>query len=289
MLVSIITPTFNRETFLPVAIESVLAQTMGDFELIIVDDGSTDNSRAVIETYIAKDNRIKYFYQVNQGQSIARNLALKEAKGDYICFLDSDNYWPADRLAKSLAAFETYPDADIVYGDCITINEKGDVISHANMKRYSGRITPLLLKDNFVSMNTTTSRRKCFVEMGGMSGKRKVADDYDLWLKFSAKYKFQYIPEYLAYYRVMENQISTNKKLRFDTNEKIILDFLEAYPDSVSEEEKKNGLSAFYARKARHFAISGNKAEAKGALKHLFKINPFSVTSLRTFVKVLVS
>ena len=289
MLVSIITPTFNRETFLPIAIESVLAQTMGDFELIIVDDGSTDNSKAVIEAYIAKDSRIKYFYQVNQGQSVARNLALKEAKGDYICFLDSDNYWPADRLEKSLAAFQAYPEADIVYGDCITINENGDTISHENMKRYSGRITPLLLKDNFVSMNTTTSRRKCFDEMGGMSGKRKVADDYDLWLKFSAKYGFQYIPEYLAYYRVMENQISTNKKLRFDTNEKIILDFLGAYPDSVSEQEKKNGLSAFYARKARHFAISGNGMEAKGALKQLLKINPFSLICLRTFVKVLVS
>lgn len=289
MLVSIITPTYNREDFIAVAIDSVLAQTMPDFELLIVDDGSTDNSRALIETYINKDSRVKYFYQQNQGQSVARNLALKEAKGDYICFLDSDNYWPADRLEKSLAAFAAHPEADIIYGDCITINEHGDIISYDNMKRYSGRIAARLLKDNFISMNTTTTRRKCFNEMGGMSGKRRVADDYDLWLKFSAKYTFQYIPEYLAYYRVMENQISTNKKLRFDTNEKIILDFLEAYPESVTAQEKKEGLSAFYARKARHFAISGNKAEARSALKNLFKINPFSLMSLRTLAKVAVS
>ena len=102
MLISIITPTYNREAFLPAAIESVLAQSYKEFELIIVDDGSTDNSRELINAYADKDPRVKYLYQENQRQSVARNYALSIAKGDFICFLDSDNYWPHDKLEKSL-------------------------------------------------------------------------------------------------------------------------------------------------------------------------------------------
>ncbi|QEY11281.1 glycosyltransferase [Cellvibrio sp. KY-YJ-3] len=288
MLVTIITPTYNREAFLPAAIESVLAQTYKNFEFIIVDDGSEDNSRKLIESYAEKDSRIKYLYQENQRQSVARNYALSVAKGDFICFLDSDNYWPHDKLEKSLKAFEQHPEADIVYGDCITIDEHGNELHRNNMRRYSGSIAALLLKDNFVSMNTTMTRRRCFNEMGGMSGKRRVADDYDLWLKFSARYRFQYIPEFLAYYRVMENQISSNKKLRFETNEKIILDFLAAFPDAVSEYEKKAGLTAFYTRKARHYAAS-DKKEAYKAIRIALGINPFSLGVWRSFAKIVVS
>lgn len=288
MLISIITPTYNREAFLPAAIESVLAQSYKEFELIIVDDGSTDNSRELINAYADKDPRVKYLYQENQRQSVARNYALSIAKGDFICFLDSDNYWPHDKLEKSLKAFEQHPEADIVYGDCITIDEQGNELHRNNMRRYSGNIAALLLKDNFVSMNTTMTRRRCFNEMGGMSGKRRVADDYDLWLKFSARYRFQYIPEFLAYYRVMENQISSNKKLRFETNEKIILDFLAAFPDAVSEYEKKAGLTAFYTRKARHYAAS-DKKEAYKAIRIALGINPFSLGVWRSFAKIVVS
>ena len=288
MLISIITPTYNREAFLPVAIESVLAQSYKEFELIIVDDGSTDNSRELINAYVDKDPRVKYLYQENQRQSVARNYALSIAKGDFICFLDSDNYWPHDKLEKSLKAFEQHPEADIVYGDCITIDEQGNELHRNNMRRYSGSIAAFLLKDNFVSMNTTMTRRRCFNEMGGMSGKRRVADDYDLWLKFSARYRFQYIPEFLAYYRVMENQISSNKKLRFETNEKIILDFLAAFPDAVSEYEKKAGLTAFYTRKARHYAAS-DKKEAYKAIRIALGINPFSLGVWRSFAKIVVS
>lgn len=288
MLISIIMPTYNRESFLPVAIESVIAQSYKEFELIVVDDGSTDNSRELINTYAETDSRIKYLYQENQRQSVARNYALSIARGEFICFLDSDNYWPVDKLEKSIQAFKQYPEADIIYGDCITIDEHGNELHRHNMRRYSGRVAALLLKDNFVSMNTTMTRRKCFDEMGGMSGKRRVADDYDLWLKFSARFYFQYIPEFLAYYRVMENQISSNKKLRFETNEQIILDFLAVYPDAVNKQEEKNGLAAFYIRKARHYAAS-DKKEAYSAICTALRIDLFSFGVWRSFVKVLIS
>jgi glycosyltransferase involved in cell wall biosynthesis len=288
MFISIITPTYNREIFLPATIDSVLGQTYKNFELIIIDDGAVDNTRALVKSYADKDPRVKYLYQQNKGQSVARNYGLSIATGEFICFLDSDNYWPLDKLEKSLKAFEQYPEADVIYGDCIIIDEQGREVNRDNMHRYSGNIAALLLKDNFVSMNTTMTRRKCFDAMGGMSGKRRVADDYELWLKFSTRFYFQYIPEFLAYYRVMENQISSNKKLRFDTNEKIILDFIDTYPDALSDKEKKEGLCAFYCRKARHYAVV-DKSEAYQALRLAFKNDFFSLNVWRSTIKVILS
>src|SRR5574344_1298616 len=98
MFFSIIIPSYNRAAFLPKAIDSVLAQTYVDWELIIVDDGSTDNTREVVKTY--SDSRIKYIYQQNAERSAARNNGINQAQGDYICFMDSDEYIDTDRLEK---------------------------------------------------------------------------------------------------------------------------------------------------------------------------------------------
>ena len=95
---SIILPTFNRGHMIRLAIESVLSQTYNDWELIIVDDGSTDKTKDVIDKFIEKDNRVKYLYQKNQERSAARNNGIKEAKGDWICFLDSDDIYHVNHL-----------------------------------------------------------------------------------------------------------------------------------------------------------------------------------------------
>ena len=200
-LATVITPTYNRADFLGQAVESVLAQTYPHFEMLVVDDGSTDGTPAVMKRYLS-DERIRYFHQRNQGQSVARNLALSHARGEFVCFLDSDNAWVPEKLAVSLAAMETHPDVDVVYGDAIRIDETGAEISRENMRRYSGRIVPWMLRDNCVSMNTAMARRRCFDERGGMSARYRVADDYELWLRFSAYYRFLYLPRFLAYYRL---------------------------------------------------------------------------------------
>lgn len=274
-LVTVITPTYNRADFLPEAIEGVLAQTFGDFELLVVDDGSTDNSPEIIADYEARDGRIRSFRQENQGQSVARNRALSAARGEFICFLDSDNYWPSEKLEQQIAVFKAHPAVDVIYGDTITIDKESREKSRHNMTRYSGHIAKWMLRDNCVSMNTAMARRKCFDQMGGMSGQRRVADDYDLWLKFSAWYQFLYVPEYWAYYRVMDDQISSDKTARFDSNEAIIHDFRRLYPEAVSEHDFNAGFAFFYVRKARYLASVGRKREAFGALFKALGYRPF--------------
>ncbi|WP_091999462.1 glycosyltransferase family 2 protein [Marinobacter pelagius] len=286
-LVSIVTPTYNRADYIGQAVNSVLAQTYTNFEFLIVDDGSTDNTRELLEPVLA-DARIRYFYQENQGQSVARNCALSEAKGDFVCFLDSDNYWPAEKLKQQVDLFRNHPDYDVVYGDIITIDEKGQEVSRKNMKRYSGIIAKYMIRDNCVSMNTAMARRRCFETLGAMSGKRRVADDYDLWLRFSARFRFLYVPEFLAYYRVMDDQISSDKTRRFDSNWEIIRDFRREFPNAMSEREFNSGFAAFHSRKARYLASKGARREAFAEMTKALRLQPLTRSSWRNFAAVLL-
>lgn len=285
-LVSVITPTYNRARFLPNAILSVFAQTVHNIELIIVDDGSEDDTRAVIEPLLA-DERIRYFYQKNQGQSRARNFALEKANGEYIAFLDSDDVWSADKLAKQLVIFESDPGIDIVHGDEAIIDEHGAVVSSENMKRHTGRITRQLLADNSVSITTALVKRQCFDDMGGFDASLEVADDYDLWLRFSARYWFHYEPGIVAYYRVMADQISSDKRRRFAANERIIDAFLTRYGHCLTQQDRRWGLARYYARKARYFASMREQREALAAIGRAFGYSPMSRVTWRGVYRVI--
>ncbi|MBU2955621.1 glycosyltransferase [Marinobacter sp. F3R08] len=285
--VSVVTPTYNRARFLPDAIESVLAQTHSDFELIVWDDGSDDDTREVLEPYLA-DSRVRYFYQENQGQSYARNHALEHASGDYIAFLDSDDLWAPDKLEKQLAFLLANPEVDIVHGDEAMIDEDGKVTSLANMRRYSGRITRYLLADNSVSIATVLVRRRCFVEMGGFDTSVGVADDYELWLRFSARYLFHYEPGIVASYRVMSEQISSDKRRRFAANENIICKFLERYGDVLSIRDRRWGLARFFCRKARYFASVGEWSVASSAIARAMWHAPLDPVVWRALFRVVL-
>ena len=287
VIVSVIIPTYNRASFLPLAISSVLAQTYEDFELIVVDDGSTDHTFSVTKTFL-KDKRVRYFYQENQGQSLARNHALAQSCGELIAFLDSDDVWHPDKLEKQLKAFDANPEADIVHGDEALIDERGEVISLKNMKRHSGFITPQLLTDNSVIITTALVRRRCFDEMGGFDETERLAEDYELWLRFSVKYRFYYLPGIVALYRVMENQISAEKLRRFEANEIIIARFLENYPSVLSRAEQRSGLARFYCRKARHCASAGERIAAFEAIISAFKNSPLDAIVWRALYRTLV-
>lgn len=285
--VSVVTPTYNRARFLPAAVASVLAQTHDDLELIIVDDGSVDETCQILEPYLA-DRRVRYFYQENQGQSCARNFALKQAKGDYIAFLDSDDLWVPNKLEKQLAVLHSDSEVDIVHGDEAIIDQRGTIISLENMKRYSGRITRYLLADNSVSITTALVRRRCFDEMGGFDTSVGVADDYELWLRFSARYCFYYQPGIVASYRVMADQISSDKRRRFAVNEQIIRQFLARYGEVLPPHERRWGLARFYCRKARYLARSGERGRAMGAAARAFSNSPLDTVVWRAFFRVMV-
>ena len=116
-LISIITPVYNVEKFIVETIESVLNQSHSNWELILVDDGSTDSSTEICKQYASKDERVKYFHKQNGGQASARNLGIKKAKGEYVTFLDSDDLYCFDKLQSHLSDLKNHQ-VNFYYGAC---------------------------------------------------------------------------------------------------------------------------------------------------------------------------
>jgi len=259
--VSVIVPTYNRERYLKEAMDSVLNQTHKNLELHIVDDGSTDSTKDLVKSFT--DDRIKYYYQKNQGQSVARNTGIKNSQGEYICFLDSDNLWKHDKLERQLKLMAENPDYQIVYGENEIIDENGQVQpAGPAVQRYSGNIMSRLLVFNFVNFNSAMIRRECFDQMGGMNQNTRVADDYELFLKFSTRYRFLYVPEFFAQYRVMENQISSNKDKRFQSNFNILTNFMSTYNNLLDADTVNYTWCRFYTNRGRYQASVGRLKNA---------------------------
>ena len=182
-----IIPTFNREPFLKRAINSVLNQTYKEFDLIIIDDGSTDSTAELIRPC---NKRLKYIYQENKGPAGARNRGVKESKAEFICFLDSDDWWDKDKLAIQLKAMRENPEylishtQEIWYKNGQLLNQK------PKHRKYSGFIFDKCLPICAVGMSTIMAKREIFDEVGFFNEGLPCCEDYDLWLKVSAKFPF---------------------------------------------------------------------------------------------------
>lgn len=282
--VSVITPAFNRADYLPFTIESVLAQTYPEFEHIIVDDGSSDGTARVVQEY--SDPRIRYLHQTNQGQSVARNRGIEASRGQYICFLDSDDVWFSNKLRDQLEVFAEEPDAGVVYGDRIAIDGQGRELHRRNMRRHSGWVTAPLLADNFVSMNTTMARTAVIKQVGGFNPDDGQAEDYGLWLRASVVAPFRYVPTFWAYYRIMEDQLSSDKIGRLEDNERLLRDFVSTAAHGLKRYQTRYGLSRFYERKGRHEVIAGRRLGGMSSACRALAYDPIRLRTWRTLARI---
>jgi glycosyltransferase involved in cell wall biosynthesis len=217
--VSIIVPTYQCGQFLSQAIESVLAQTYKNYEIIIVDDGSTDNTQEVINRYSHLEN-IKIVRQSNQGPAAARNRGIKLSSGEYIAFLDADDLWLPTKLEKQIIFLEQHPLADMVYCDAYIFS------GNFTWKKTLFNISPpasenvfeRLFQLNFIPILTVVLRRNIFKTSGFFDESIIGPEDYDLWLRICQSKSIAFIQEPLAKYRVSAGQI-TKQKIRMIENE----------------------------------------------------------------------
>ena len=217
--VSVIIPTYQSGRFISQAIDSVLTQTYKDFEIIIVDDGSTDNTHEVINKY-ATDERIRYYYQTNNGPAAARNLGIRMSSGENIAFLDADDLWLPAKLEKQIKLLEDYPAIDLVFCDAYIFDETGmQQKTLFNLSSpSSGRVLEKLFYLNFIPLLTVVVRRKVFDVVGYFDETVIGPEDYDLWLRISQTYLIDFIQEPLAKYRISSGQIS-QQQIRMLENE----------------------------------------------------------------------
>jgi glycosyltransferase involved in cell wall biosynthesis len=183
--VSVILPTFNRRAFLRQAIESVLAQTCPADELIVVDDGSTDGTPALLDGY---GDRIKVIGQSNRGVSAARNTGIRKSKGAFIALLDSDDYWLPDKLEAQLSFFKCRPNAMICQTEEIWVRNGKRVNPKKRHQKFSGMIFEKTLPLCLVSPSAVMVRKELFEEVGLFDESLPACEDYDMWLRISWKY-----------------------------------------------------------------------------------------------------
>ena len=200
-LVSVIIPAYNSGQYVSEAIESVFSQTYKGYEILVVDDGSTDDTRVRIEPYL---ERIRFFSQQNAGPSVARNCGILNARGLYIAFLDADDLWLPTKLAKQVAYLEENSNSILVYTDYNRTTNPGSS-QESRLSAYehkaTGRVFYQLLRENFIHTSSVLLRREAIAEVGMFESSLRGAEDLDLWLRLSGIGNFGMIDEGLMYCR----------------------------------------------------------------------------------------
>jgi len=203
--VSVIIPTYNRADLLRRALDSLARQTLQDFETIIVDDGSTEDIADLAASHTTKPTLVR---QNRAGPAAARNRGAAEARADLIAFLDSDDEWLPTKLERFLAAITANPQTPVWYGPMSPIDADGRPVPGRTKPCHAGRITRQLFESSFVHVPTVVIRRDLFDRFGGFDPQLRVCEDYDLWLRISAKHDFGLIPEPLALRRLHPQRLS---------------------------------------------------------------------------------
>lgn len=212
MFFSVIIPTYNRENEISRAITSVINQTMGDFEIIIVDDGSTDNTEAIVKSF--NDDRIRFVKQKNSGATVARNTGIENSQGDVISFLDSDDEWMPTMLENQKRVYDSDTDITFVYSNVQLKYPNGTTKPFGKKLGISGNAYSQALAQGYIAPTSVLSaKRECFKRIGGFDVSLPASQDDDMCFRLAKHFKCGYIDQVLAnMYIGPENRISKNRK-----------------------------------------------------------------------------
>ena len=210
--VSVIIPTYNRADYIVETVDSVRKQSFKDYEIIIIDDGSTDKTREKLSVFI-EDKKVRYYYQENRGESAARNYGISAADGEYIAFLDSDDLFLPRKLEKQAAYLDLNPMVGLVHCWYSKFNDEDVDLGRRDTSRYSGWVYPdlLLYWQVLMSPSCVMARSLIFREVGGFDIDQYWGADLDMWRRIARYYPFGVIPETLTRVRVHEGNLSGKK------------------------------------------------------------------------------
>lgn len=201
--VSVITPVYKGERYVSKAIESALAQTYDNFEVVIVNDGSPDDSIAKIRPYIQRPN-VKLIEQDNRGVAAARNAGIRNSSGEIITFLDQDDWWIPDKLTVQIAHLAAHPDHQLVHGYQSYAREDGRLVEYSEdwVADVHGDCFSALFQRNRIAILTVAVRRSCLDQVGLFNEQVSKADDYELWMRIARRFQVGFIDQPLGIYRL---------------------------------------------------------------------------------------
>jgi glycosyltransferase involved in cell wall biosynthesis len=212
VLVSVVIPAFNSSMYISECIDSVLAQSYKNLEIIVVDDGSSDNTESIVKSY--NETAIRFFSQRNSGSAIARNFAVEKANGEWLAFIDSDDIWHPEKLTSQFSeCFDKYwSHTDYYYLSTLypEYTRATDFVP-----KHSGDVFKQLLLENTIATSTVMIRKEIFEEFGGYNPDLKALQDWDLWLRVAEKYEICYLDIPLMSYRIHSGSVSRSTRKTF--------------------------------------------------------------------------
>ena len=283
--VSVIIPTYNRRDLLQRSLDSVLAQTYRDFEVVIVDDGSTDGTRAAIEG----SPQVRYFFQDNAGPARARNVGIRQARGDIIAFLDSDDVWCPEFLQTQVDVLSGYPDVALVCSRSI-VGKKQAKYFPLSQELIVGDLYLSLYQQSFVRTQATVVRKSCLDAVGYFNESYLWSEDHDLWLRIASKYTIAYVNRCLVRIGRQSDNISRDLTRPLETHLKIAIEVLERNFDAsrIPRTVYRDRIAKRYMQFSRLFFARGDNAQGWSCIRRALGINPYSLRPYRYFLKGVI-
>jgi glycosyltransferase involved in cell wall biosynthesis len=265
--VSVVIPTYNGAKFLREAVESVLAQTYRDIDIIIVDDGSTDNTAELVAGM--KDPRIRYIFHENRGVAAARNTGILASQAEYIVWQDSDNILFADAIEKHVAFMDKHPEVGFSHGQFFTIDEDGRPLRKGRprgpkktfIRDGMEELTHLLLGDRTIGLFFMI-RRSALDDVGLFNPKLRMSEDWEIWIRLAKKYAVGHVAEPLAKVRMHNNSMTALSKVEVvrDAHESVLKSVLaDSVLGPIYRPLRRKMYFGFYCLCAREAAFTGHK------------------------------
>lgn len=252
-LVSVVIATYNMGQYISQAVESVLNQSWNNLEVIVVDDGSTDNTEEVMQQFCG-NAKVIYIKNENQGQPRAKNCGIKNTKGDFIAFCDADDLWEPNKLEVQMPLFSS-PKIGVVYSEINNINQHGERVTRPNNeKRCSGNVIEQLLLENFVPFGTAVMRKACVAQNGMFNEQYRMGIDWDLWLRYSLDWEFAFTAEPTYIYRIWDGQMSNNYRGRYKHAHLILQNFIAQHGTKIRKSVLDKAVADTYVREANVIA-----------------------------------
>jgi glycosyltransferase involved in cell wall biosynthesis len=288
--ISVIVPAYNAALYLSHAIDSVLAQTYLNWEIVIVDDGSADNTCAVVDSYRPKlQDRLRYIHQPNRGVSAARNAGIRAARGEFIALLDADDVWLPRRLERGVKAMDADPDTGLVHARVARIDTQGSVTGQLKVepKYLSGRIARhIYTRHAHLICTTVMFRKNCLETAGWFDETMHVTEDRDLWFRIALRYKVAYIDEVSAYYRLSPSSTTANLERLLKGQ----LYFVAKHHKSgaASRLEQLQALGNIYRELGDSLFRGGAVTKAIGSYLRAVGYNPLSVPNVYMLFRAIM-
>ena len=281
--VSVVIATYNRANFLSATIDSVLSQKFQNFELIVVDDGSTDDTRQTLRPY---SSRIRYFYQENQGPSAARNLGAKYANSPWLAIQDSDDLCAPDHLEALYGYAKNHPESGMVFANGEYLDgpehDRKTIIPVTKSRRLAQRGVQLgdLFERSIVRLQAALISKEAYDSLGGHDESLWICMDLDLAFRLYMNFPVAYLDDVVFYYRKHDGNIGRNEDLRLTENIRVIQKLLKDYPvagNMLGKNQVRKRLAYRYYRLAKGRRKRNDRKGASDAIRQAVSIYPLSL------------